>query len=434
MANVIIIGDDLTGSNATGALYARSGLRTVTVNSSESVRHVADEADVVLANIESRHLDPALAVESVRDVVNHLGFAPRLFVKRVDTTLRGNVGAESAALLDWVRAHRPGRRVAALVVPAFPESGRTTVGGMQLLDGVPIHRTWAAADPFGPVTASSVEAIIRQQADRPCYQVLTDVVDAGGDRLASVIAQAAADADFVIVDAEDSADIDRIALAASGITDVDFVIVDSGPFGAAFARAIGIGAADRTRERPILAFCGSLTQQTRDQIEHLERHTDARLITVAAGDDVGQVVTELRRQVDAGATIVGVRTAAPAGTPGPKEAAATLALLAKIIKQGVAEIQPAGLYATGGDVAVQVVSKLGAHGFRIEDHVIPLAVVGELVGGPYAGLPLVTKGGLIGGPDTATACLDTLRRKIRSLELQRLTVSPIVDTFRKDNP
>ena len=39
----------------------------------------------------------------------------------------------------------------AFVLPAIPEVGRTTVGGEQRIDGVPVHRTAFADDPQNPV-------------------------------------------------------------------------------------------------------------------------------------------------------------------------------------------------------------------------------------------------------------------------------------------
>jgi len=42
--------------------------------------------------------------------------------------------------------------------------------------------------------------------------------------------------------------------------------------------------------------------------------------------------------------------------------------------------------------------------------VVPLAVAGSLVGGPWDGLQVVTKGGLVGDASTMVACIDHLRR------------------------
>jgi hypothetical protein len=58
--------------------------------------------------------------------------------------------------------------------------------------------------------------------------------------------------------------------------------------------------------------------------------------------------------------------------------------------------------------------------------VIPLAVAGTVVGGPWDGLQMVTKGGLVGGADAALLCLEHLRltaeahrRQVRSAQSRR---------------
>jgi len=51
---------------------------------------------------------------------------------------------------------------------------------------------------------------------------------------------------------------------------------------------------------------------------------------------------------------------------------------------------------------------------------VPLAVSGTVVGGPWDGLPVVTKGGLVGDVDATVACMDHLRR---TADLRRRQVS-----------
>ena len=66
-------------------------------------------------------------------------------MKKVDSTLRGPLAAEIEAAL------AASGRTRAVVAPAFPATGRTTVGGVQHLDGVPVHATRFAHDPVSPV-------------------------------------------------------------------------------------------------------------------------------------------------------------------------------------------------------------------------------------------------------------------------------------------
>lgn len=87
--------------------------------------------------------------------------------------------------------------------------------------------------------------------------------------------------------------------------------------------------------------------------------------------------------------------------------------LGAVARQVVDERRVAGCYVTGGDVTAGLLAALGARGLEIDAEVMPLAVAGRIVGGPHAGLPVVTKGGLIGGDDAAVACVEHLRRLAR---------------------
>ncbi|MBX6767074.1 MAG: four-carbon acid sugar kinase family protein, partial [Actinomadura rubrobrunea] len=110
MAEVLVVADDLTGSNATGALFARRGMRAVTVSDVCHGRRHGEAADVVVVNTASRHYPAARARALVAEVAAALGGGMRLLVKRIDTTLRGNVGAELTGMLEVLRADAPHAR------------------------------------------------------------------------------------------------------------------------------------------------------------------------------------------------------------------------------------------------------------------------------------------------------------------------------------
>ena len=153
---VLVVADDFTGANATAALFVRLGLRTRTLAAGSGHGHAGprvDVVDVVVVTTGSRRLAPEAAADRVRGVLAALGGGePQLLVKRVDSTLRGPIGAELEVMLTHRRSQRPGR-VAALAVPAYPAAGRTTVGGIHLLDGVPLARGPLVGDD-NAITAS----------------------------------------------------------------------------------------------------------------------------------------------------------------------------------------------------------------------------------------------------------------------------------------
>ncbi|MFJ9467834.1 four-carbon acid sugar kinase family protein [Streptomyces caniferus] len=430
MAQVLVIADDLTGSNATGALYARLGLRAVTVGALAQVERYADRVDVLVVNTASRHWTPARAQAAVRAAATTAGEAP-LIVKRVDTTLRGNPGSELDALLDVLAAREPSARIRTLAVPAFPDAGRSTVGGLHLVDGVPLTRTAVADDPFDPVRHSRVAAVLGAQSRRSTDELALDVVERGPDDVAAALRESPAD--VVVCDATENAHLRTIAVAAARLAAADgirWVALDSGPFGAALAGELGLRPAGGAPAR-ILAVVGSVTDRTRTQLARTQTALGARWADLdPAAPDPGAVLAELRAAAGEGATVLGVRVAAaPAPTAGsapvsdPRAAARILRALAEIARHAVDELRPGGLYASGGDVAAAVTSALGADGFAIETEVLPLAIAGHLVGGPPDGLLFATKGGLIGGPDAARDCLEHLRAACT-----RRTLGPTLST------
>jgi uncharacterized protein YgbK (DUF1537 family) len=107
--------------------------------------------------------------------------------------------------------------------------------------------------------------------------------------------------------------------------------------------------------------------------------------------------------------------------------------LGRIARNALQECTVDGLYTTGGDVTAAVLDELGARGLDVEDEVVPLAVAGEIVGGPWSGLPIVTKGGLVGAADTAVACVDQLARAAAARTRRVHTAAPRSPTP-KENP
>jgi len=418
MVDVLVIGDDLTGANATGVLYAKTGRRVVTVSSTDLADMIHDEVDVLVFNAESRHLSGDAAARRVGEIVTRAASWPAQLVKRVDTTLRGNVGAEIEAGLLALRRARPATRQVALMVPAFPASGRTTIGGTQLVDGEPIHRTWAAKDPFTPVRHSNVAAVIAEQSSLKVSSLTLDDLD---DQFDTRLAEAVKTADVVVIDARDDDDIRRIASAAATLQDVGLLVVDSGPFGAALAQARTPCVATDMTQPFVFAVVGSLTDQTTRQIDRLVETMGATIITVdLATSTVSEVVAAIAAAVDAGDRIVGVRAAPCQGVPPAEDAQSMLRLLGEITLAAVTRFHPGGVYATGGDVAMTVLSVLDADGFRIIDEALPLAVAGFIVGGPHAGIGLVTKGGLIGDDDAAVTCVKMIQQVSRQSAGQAL--------------
>src|SRR5262249_43969366 len=125
-----ILADDLTGACDSAVAFARRGLATrvllapgpVAVGPSERVEEGALDAD-------SRQVTRRLAGSKTTVAARALRTSEttRLF-KKVDSTLRGHVGAEIMACL------RAWELPLALLCPAFPATGRWVQGGELFVD------------------------------------------------------------------------------------------------------------------------------------------------------------------------------------------------------------------------------------------------------------------------------------------------------------
>lgn len=316
MSEILVIGDDLTGTNATASAYARDGLRAVTVLDPTAPVDLDDSIQVVACSTGSRHMTPARAAQTVDAIVRNFGHDVRAIVKRFDTTLRGNIGAEIEATLTAARVMHPKQRICGLVVPGFPAAHRTTVGGYQLLDGEPILMSPASRDPFTPVRHSGVAGIIHEQTQLTTTNIGLDVVMGNTSTLADRLTRAAQDAELVIVDSVTDDDQQRIATAASALESDErsWVVFESGPFGATYAHALGIRP-HVDRANPILALIGSPTELTKLQSDRLESQSGVDLITVDdPASDVSQLLSRLRASAEVGKTVIGIRTTSRDGS------------------------------------------------------------------------------------------------------------------------
>ena len=84
---------------------------------------------------------------------------------KTDSALRGNIGAELAALLKASGARN------LPFLPAFPQIGRTTKKGVHYIDGVPVNESPFGIDPFEPVRCAEVTKLIHLQTDMPAQNL-----------------------------------------------------------------------------------------------------------------------------------------------------------------------------------------------------------------------------------------------------------------------
>ena len=162
MLKLVIIADDLTGANATGVLLARQGFRAATfLQLNEDFKNSKQDFDVLSTTTDSRGIPSEEAYDRVNEVVRFFKDQEiRLFSKRIDSTLRGNLGSEMDAVLDELPED-----YVAIVVPVFPASERIMVGGYLLVNSVTLEKTDVSKDPKTPIHHTFVPKMIQKQTN-----------------------------------------------------------------------------------------------------------------------------------------------------------------------------------------------------------------------------------------------------------------------------
>ena len=129
---VLVVADDLSGAADCAITWANWGLEAVVALDAGTAG--GEAAQVLAVDTDSRRLAPQdAAAVTQRAVERHAGPDCRVLYKKIDSTLRGNVGAEVAA------AAGAGRF--AIVAPAFPAAGRTMQDGRVQVAGTPLEAT-----------------------------------------------------------------------------------------------------------------------------------------------------------------------------------------------------------------------------------------------------------------------------------------------------
>src|SRR5947207_1309320 len=168
-----IVADDLTGACDAGTLFAGKAPVPVTVWPDPPVA-----AEIAVVDTESRRLDRAAATDRVSDAAAQRAGATSWF-KKIDSTLRGHVGAEIVALLQATRTP------SAVACPAFPSEGRTVLDRVLRVDGTAAGRAGrhvlATADAEHADGGDAAATLAREAASLLATESFDLIVLTGGD-------------------------------------------------------------------------------------------------------------------------------------------------------------------------------------------------------------------------------------------------------------
>ncbi len=337
------------------------------------------------------------------------------FYKKLDSTLKGPWCAELAGM---ARAVKPEIIV---VAPAFPAWGRTTVGGVQCVQGRPVWESRFHALPHGDGPPAGEPGDLVHALQSQFGKRVRHVRRASLKRGAAAVAKEMDAAQFqgfpfMVFDAEVEEDLRTITLAGCRL---ERRILWAGSGG--LARCLPMAWGLRTRQNEFhlscaqtLAINGSFNPANKEQLGCLE---EGGTTVYWIEDEDAEDETRCRRKVESllGLLDQGRDLALSVRLNKPIRSAGQLQRLQDALQfaatRCLAAADKIGLILIGGDTAIKLYRNLQAGAIRIEGEVQPGVPHGRWVGGRLGGQPVVTKAGGFGQVDTLAKAAAFLKGK-----------------------
>ena len=401
----LVIADDFTGANDTGVQLRRRGLTTSMMFAG---RPIPPEGSVVI-DTESRGMTGPEAGAAAEKALKNVDFsAYKYVIKKVDSTLRGNVAEEILA------ADRAFGSELVIFAPAFPDLDRTTTGGVHKLKGVPITQTELAKDPKKPVTEDNLEKILAKVYEEPVTHLSLEEIRSGKPDLTR--------ARLCTADAERNSDLQTV-IAAALATGKKTLWVGT----AAMADNL---MAIEDPVLPALGVAGSVSSVTCGQIKAAEA-AGVALVKVpvhhilSGAEAADEYVEKTVRSLLAGRDTILLSSStydredlALSAQEGKKKGLETWqvseyvqTLLGRMTMEVLARAKISGAFLTGGDTAMGVLDAAAADGSEILDEIAVGIPLMRIVGGAMDGVRVVTKAGAFGKEDALLFALRKLKEK-----------------------
>jgi uncharacterized protein YgbK (DUF1537 family) len=425
MVKVGIIADDYTGAADTGVQFAKKRLKTTIVRDRKRIGEIAERVDVLVFDTESRGDPKEVAYEKVALASEEFKkTGVELLYKKIDSTLRGNLGVELDAAIDTLSMS------AVILCPAYPKTGRITVGGFHLKNQSLIEDTEISMDPESPVKQSHIPTLIRSQSGKKVSLVDIGMVSKGAEMMKrEVVKLLKGGSQIIVFDAISQRDLKTIAQTIA-ILDQHVLMCGSGGLAEELPDALELG---EDIGECVVVIAGSVSEVTAQQIRTAAKTLNVKVLTidvnrVLRGEEDGsleaaRVVDEAEKALDAGRDVIIRLAESLRALEDFKEVGRGLGLTDREMRVQMGRIlgrtsqaivtrgNVCGLVVTGGETAFNVYTALDVLEVRVEEEVLPGIPVVTLVGGSACGTRVVTKAGAFGDEDALVTAIEYLRKK-----------------------
>jgi D-threonate/D-erythronate kinase len=350
--DLLILADDLTGAADTATQFAQAGVACA-VALGETVPPLHPSISVCAIDTETRHLPPIDAFRKIVSIVKK-GRAAGInrFYKKIDSTFRGNVGAELEALLQAAAAHQ------LLLVPAYPKGGRITRDGCQYVYGKLLHESAFAHDPREPATESYIPSIVSRQTPFPVHCISKAALatfSLANDRRPGIFA----------FDAENDEDLQKIARQCAKGDDALRIMAGAAGFAGILRESLPFQkktiAAPTLHDR-LFVVNGSLNEVSVEQVEEARRSGTFCVFfdrNLAEKNDPAAVTDALAEQLSCQLNARGKAILSTQHDRLPMEPSACARVLARVTAAVLEMVPDATPAVFGGDTAYAVCRAIG---------------------------------------------------------------------------
>ncbi|MGE4284340.1 MAG: four-carbon acid sugar kinase family protein [Clostridia bacterium] len=434
MNQMAVICDDLTGAMEAGLQLWKKGFQVYVIIDYSFLEQQKENADAYVINTESRNVSSTIAackIQEAWDKVYRAGF--KLAYKKVDSTLRGNVGKELETILNHVEFDM------ILFAPALPFNGRTTKDGYHYINGKRLVESDLAKDPFSPIKDSYIPNIIKQQTAIPVEIVALEIVRKGQVFMEAYLEKLYSKGCRVaIIDAEDENDLEIISSVteASGLK-----LLRCGSAGL-FAKMNFCLEKDRNvlpnsythersrKDKPVLILSGSPAKATKEQIMLAGMHGTELIRMNSYSSNTVSDMESIIKQVSSQA-IVNLKEGKDVIIDGAGEGKDEIAVqyngdgqallsdskkiqdnLSEIFMTVIGKCEISGVMVIGGDTLNTICRCIKAKAVRIADEVEPFIPVGIILQENGQEVPIVTKAGGFGSENVIMKAIQYLKGQI----------------------
>lgn len=407
MEKFLMIADDFTGAGDAGVQMSKNGIEARIAFNTDGI----DPEQSYVIDSESRNIPAEEAYQKVKKIYQDMEqYHFDHYYKKIDSTIRGNIKAELMAAREVLKPDLT------VFNPGNPDSNRTVVDGILMMNGVRICETEIMRDPLCLVQEDNLKTLLETEMEESVQyftlaQIRSRKFSLNGSKL-------------LTFDVLENDDMDAVVRYILGLNKKVLWVGSAGMANALFSALCP--------KYPVLSFVGSISDTSRNQVRKakdqgaqiiemnvaellkgssLDKIADEAVEGLAIGNDV--IIVSAKEHEDyLDAVDMGKKLGMKRGDVARYTQDKIGELSTLILKRA----KVCGIFLTGGDTAISFMEKNHAHGAKLVEEVLPIIALLETVDGDYPGMSLIVKGGSIGDENALAESIRFLKERKRHIK------------------